>query len=97
MAAACSSLTVPDLRSEHDRERDRHREPARRALGISEWRVDDRPGYLVPLVEGRFDFQFLVFDHEQTPAERPLRLVRFRTDRTDDAEVRDLTVLVTAS
>lgn len=69
---------------------------ARRGLGTSRWRVEDRPGHLVPLTsgsEGGHDFQFLVFGREDSRPQ-PLRLVRYRPDRVGDAEVRDLMVVV---
>jgi hypothetical protein len=71
----------------------------RRGLGTSRWRVADRPSYLVPLEEGDHDFSFLVFEpsgSEPGPADRTLRLVRQRVDRPDTAEVRCLTVTVSA-
>ena len=60
---------------------------------LSSWRVDDRPGHLVPLEEGDHGFEFLVFGTPDAAA-RPLRLVRLRADRSGPGEVRDVTVLV---
>jgi len=69
----------------------------RRGLGSTEWRVADRPAHLLPLREVGDDLQFLVFSRafsNDGGVERPLRLVRCRTDRPDPTEVRDVTVLV---
>jgi hypothetical protein len=69
----------------------------RRGLGSNEWRVAERPAHLMPLREVGADLQFLVFSSALCSAggvERPLRLVRRRTDRPDTTEVRDVTVLV---
>ena len=60
---------------------------------LSAWRVEERPGHLVPLEEGDHGFEFLVFGTPDASA-RPLRLVRQRADRAGDGEVRDLIVLV---
>ena len=60
---------------------------------LSSWRVEDRPGHLVPLEEGSHGFEFLVFGTPDAAA-RPLRLVRERADRTGPGEVRDLIVMV---
>lgn len=65
----------------------------RRGLGLSRWRVGDRPGHLVPLVEGDHGFEFLVFRGDGD-GPQPLRLVRSRVDRPGSREVRDLMVLV---
>ena len=61
---------------------------------LSCWRVEDRPGHLVPLEEGSHGFEFLVFGTPDATG-RPLRLVRQRADRTGPGEVREVIVLVT--
>lgn len=64
---------------------------ARKGLGLSQWRVEDVPGHLVPLSEAGHDFCFLVFGgHGDQP--RPLRLVRYRADSDETREVRDIMV-----
>lgn len=60
---------------------------------LSSWRIEDRPGHLVPLAEGDHGFEFLVFGAPDAAA-RPLRLVRQRADRTGPGEVRELIVMV---
>ena len=70
---------------------------ARPGLGISTWQIQDRPGHVLPLAEDRTGFSFLVFGEDEAAASRPLRLVRVRPDRAEPTDVRDLTVLVTAS
>jgi hypothetical protein len=44
-----------------------------RGHATSHWRVEDRPGHLVPLASERWRLQFLVFE---TGTPQPLRLVR---------------------
>ncbi len=70
---------------------------ARRGLGLSQWRVETRPGHLVSLSEDSHDFCFLVFDtHADHP--EPLRLVRYRPDGEDTvSDVRDILVLAPAN
>lgn len=67
-----------------------------RGHATTHWKIQDRPGHLLPLGSGRFEFQFLVFDTGTTPA-RPLRLVRSCEDCGESSDVRDVTVIGTAS
>ncbi|MCW2764722.1 MAG: hypothetical protein JWO11_681 [Nocardioides sp.] len=62
-----------------------------RGHATTHWRIEDRPGHLVPLGSGRFEFQFLVFGTGPTPA--PLRLVRSCDDCCESSDVRDVTVI----
>lgn len=68
-----------------------HLEVRFRPALVSRWRVEARPGHLVPLEEGDHAFVFLVFDGG---CPEPLRMVRQRGDRPGARDVRDLTVLV---
>lgn len=63
---------------------------ARKGIVLSEWRIADRPGHLLPLDEGDHAFTFLVFGDG---APQPLRLARFRTDRSEPSEERELFVI----
>jgi hypothetical protein len=68
---------------------------APRGHATSHWRIADRPGHLLPLGGGRFELQFLVFGTGSAPA--PLRLVRSCDDCGTSGDVRDVTVIATAS
>ena len=59
-------------------------------LGISRWRIADRPGHLVPINEGHHEFLFVVFGTDEP---LPLRLVRYRADGEEHVEERHLYVV----
>jgi hypothetical protein len=63
-----------------------------RGLASNAWRVEERPGHVVPLGSAAGALHFLVFRPEAAP-HPPLRLVRTRGGAVTD--VRELTVLVT--
>ncbi|MFT4289403.1 hypothetical protein [Nocardioides sp.] len=63
---------------------------ARKGIALSEWRIADRPGHLLPIEEGDHVFTFLVFGDE---APQPLRLARYRGDRVEPSEERELFVV----
>ncbi len=63
---------------------------ARKGVVLSEWRIADRPGHLLPIDEDNHAFTFLVFGDEEP---RPLRLARYRLDRTEPTEERELFVV----
>ncbi|WP_182525078.1 hypothetical protein [Nocardioides dongkuii] len=67
----------------------------RRRLGLSRWRVADRPAHLVPIEENGHDFSFLVFGPGRADATAGmLRMVRERDGRPGSAEVRSLTLTI---
>ena len=60
-------------------------------LGSSRWQIAGLPGYLLPLVQGGHEFQFLVFG---CPAgSEPLRLERWHPERELVHEVCELLVV----
>lgn len=61
----------------------------------SRWRIEERPGHLVPISEGDHHFTFMVFAGQREL--RPLRLVRYRSDGERDVEERSLHVFPRAS
>jgi hypothetical protein len=67
-----------------------------RGHATTHWRIAENPGHLVPLGSDRFELRFLVFDAGSGPA-RPLRLVRSCEDCGESRDVRDVTVIGTAS
>ena len=63
---------------------------------VSRWRIEESPGHLVPISQGDHHFTFVVFTGRSDSEYRPLRLVRFRSDRPGaegEVEERELHVL----